>query len=89
MLDALAYGVVYSMHNLGHATLREARKTMTAVIVKAASVSTPLLGANVTEADMTELLSISDALRESLSALYSVVVLQQPEHSPTFPVDPR
>jgi len=69
--------------------LRETLKTMSAVIVEAASVSIPLLGANITEAGMTELPSIVHAIRESFTALYSVVVLKQPERSPAFPVDPR
>lgn len=69
--------------------LRETLKTMSAVIVEAASVSIPLLGANITEGGMAELPSIAQTIRESLAALYSVVVLQQSEHGPTFPVDPR
>jgi chromate reductase len=32
---------------------------------------------------------IAQSVRESLAALYSAVVLQQPEHGPSFPVDPR
>jgi len=69
--------------------LRETLRTMSAVIVEAASVSIPLLGANITEAGMTELPSVINAIRESFAALYSVVVLHQPERSPAFPVDPR
>jgi len=69
--------------------LRETLKTMSAVIVESASVSIPLLGANITEAGMAELPSVALAIRASLAALYAVVVLQQPEHGPTFPVDPR
>src|SRR5438477_7303970 len=58
--------------------LRETLKTMSAVVVEAASVSIPLLGANITEARMTELPSIVHAIRDSFAALCSVVVLQRP-----------
>ena len=65
--------------------LRETLKTMSAVIVEAASVSIPL-GANLTENDMVESQLVSHAISASLSALYQAVVLQQSEQSPTFPV---
>ncbi|TLZ36563.1 MAG: NAD(P)H-dependent oxidoreductase [Gammaproteobacteria bacterium] len=66
--------------------LRETLKTMSAVIVEAASVSIPLLGANLTENDMVESQLVSHAISASLSALFQAVVLQQSEQSPTFPV---
>jgi chromate reductase len=69
--------------------LREILKTMSAVIVETASVSVPLLGTNITEAGMTELPSVVHAIRESFAALYSVVILQQPDRSIAFPVGPR
>ena len=65
--------------------LRETLKIMSAVIVEAASVSIPLLGANLTENDMVESQLVSHAINASLSALYQAVVLQQSEQSPTFP----
>ena len=66
--------------------LRETLKIMSAVIVEAASVSIPLLGANLTENDMVESQLVSHAISATLSALYQAVVLQQSEQSPTFPV---
>jgi len=66
--------------------LRETLKTMSAVIVEAASVSIPLLGVNLTESGMMESQSVSQAIRASLAALYRAVVLQQSEQSPTFPL---
>jgi chromate reductase len=69
--------------------LRETLKTMSAVIVESASVSIPLLGTNITESGMAESPSIAQAIRDSLAALYGVVVLQPSEHGPAFPVDPR
>lgn len=52
------------------AALRETLKTMSAVIVEAASISIPLLGANLTETDMVESPSVSRAIQESLAALH-------------------
>jgi NAD(P)H-dependent FMN reductase len=69
--------------------LRETLKTMSAVIVEAASFSIPLLGLNITERGMADLPSIAHPVRESLAALYNAVVLQQSEHGPSFPVGPR
>jgi len=66
--------------------LRETLKAMSAVIVEAASVSIPLLGASLTGNDMVESQLVSHAISASLSALYQAVVLQQSEQSPTFPV---
>ena len=66
--------------------LRETLKTMSAVIVEAASVSIPLLGANLTEDEMVESQLVSHAIRASLSALYQAVVLKQSEQTPTFPL---
>jgi len=66
--------------------LRETLQTMSAVIVEAASVSIPLLGANLTESGMMESESVSDAIKASLAALYRAVVPQQSGQSPTFPL---
>ncbi|MEO8024319.1 NADPH-dependent FMN reductase [Polaromonas sp.] len=68
--------------------LRETLKTMSADIVEEASVSISLLGTNITEAAMAELPSVTHAIRESLAALYSVVVLKQRGHGRAFPVRP-
>ena len=68
------------------AALRETLKTMSAVIVEAASLTIPLLGANLSEADMAETPAVAHAIREALAALYGAVVLRQPESGPAFPV---
>jgi chromate reductase len=59
------------------AALRETLKTMSAQIVEAASLTIPLLGANITEANMAQTPAIAHALREALSALYGAVALRQ------------
>lgn len=51
------------------AALRETLKTMSAVIVEAASISIPLLGAGLTEADMVASPMVSSAIKSALSAL--------------------
>lgn len=61
------------------AALRETLKTMSAVLVEAASISIPLLGSKLTEAAMAEEPSVVRAVRESIAALYSAVVLPQSE----------
>lgn len=66
--------------------LRETLKTMSAIIVEAASVSIPLLGANLTENGMVESQSVSHAIEASLAALHRAVVLRQSEQSHTFPL---
>lgn len=68
------------------AALRETLKTMSAVIVEPASLSIPLLGAHITEADMAGTPAIAHAIREVLAALYGAVVLRQAEGGPAFPV---
>lgn len=68
------------------AALRETLKTMSAVIVEAASLTIPLLGTNIAEADMADTPAIAHAVREVLGALYAAVVLQQAEGGPAFPV---
>ena len=45
------------------AALRETLRTMSAVIVEAASISIPLLGSNLTESGMVESPSVSGAIR--------------------------
>lgn len=56
------------------AALRETLKTMSAVMVEAASISIPLLGANLTETDMVESPSVSSAIQASLAALHDAIV---------------
>ena len=68
------------------AALRETLRTMSAVLVEEASLSIPLLGANLTEEGMVEHLSISRAIRSSLLALHVAVVLGQSRQGPTFPL---
>jgi NAD(P)H-dependent FMN reductase len=68
------------------AALRETLKTMSAVIVESASLTIPLLGANLTEADMAETPAVAHAIREALAALYGAVVLRQADGGPAFPV---
>lgn len=71
------------------AALRETLRTMSARIVEEASVSIPLLGSQVTESDMAGQAGIANVLRESLAALYCVVVMQQTEAGPSFPLSFR
>lgn len=68
------------------AALRETLKTMSAVIVESASLTIPLLGANLTEADMAEAPAIAHAIREALAGLYGAVVLRQADGGPAFPL---
>lgn len=58
------------------AALRETLKTMSAVIVESASLTIPLLGANIAESDMAQTPAIAHAIRASLAALYGAVVLR-------------
>jgi chromate reductase, NAD(P)H dehydrogenase (quinone) len=57
--------------------MREILKTMSAVIVEDASVTIPLIGANMTEESMVSSPLISQAIRDSLAALYGDVVLKR------------
>ncbi|MDZ7938021.1 MAG: NADPH-dependent FMN reductase [Rhodoferax sp.] len=61
------------------AALRETLRTMSAVIVEAASISLPLLGAHTTEAAMAESPAITQAIRDALVALQGAVTQQQSE----------
>jgi NAD(P)H-dependent FMN reductase len=66
--------------------LRETLKTMSAVIVEEASISIPLLGAHLTEDGMVTDATVSRAIRSSLAALHSAVVLRQSRQGPSFPL---
>ena len=68
------------------AALRETLKTMSAVIVEAASLTIPILGTNIALDDMADTPAIAHAVREALAALYGHVVLRQAEGGPVFPV---
>ena len=68
------------------AALRETLKTMSAVIVESASLTIPLLGANIVESDLAETPAVALATREVLAALYGAVVLRHTEGGPSFPV---
>lgn len=68
------------------AALREILQTMSAVIVEAASVSIPLLGAGLSEADMAGDASITQALRQSLDSLCRHVAARPVELGATFPL---
>ena len=68
------------------AALRETLKTMSAVIVEAASISIPLLGANLTEEGMAQDPMVSSAIRGSLLALHEAVVRGQSEQGPASPL---
>ena len=60
------------------AALRETLRTMSAVIVEAASISIPLLDTNLGEEEMIEHPLVSRAITDALLALYSAVVLEYP-----------
>lgn len=68
------------------AALRETLKTMSAVIVEAASVSIPLLGAHLTEDGMVQDPVVSSAIRRSLLALHGAVVRGQSGQGPASPL---
>jgi chromate reductase, NAD(P)H dehydrogenase (quinone) len=67
--------------------LRETLKTMSAMIVKAASVGVPLTGSSMTESDMVALPSITQPLMHSLEALRQAVSQHQ-RPGPVFSLDP-
>ena len=60
------------------AALCETLRTMSAVIVEAASISIPLLGANLTDAGMAASTSVSSAIRGALADLQRAVPALQP-----------
>lgn len=66
--------------------LRETLRTMSAVIVESASISIPLLGANLDEDAMAESPVISGAIREALAVLREAVALNRSLHDPRFPL---
>ncbi|MDE2343547.1 MAG: NAD(P)H-dependent oxidoreductase [Betaproteobacteria bacterium] len=60
------------------AALRETLRTMSAVIVEAASISIPLLGSNLTESGMVDSPPVSSAIRGALADLQRTVLALQP-----------
>jgi chromate reductase, NAD(P)H dehydrogenase (quinone) len=66
--------------------LRETLKTMSAIIVDAASISIPLLGAHLTEEEMAEDPTVSSAVRSSLLALHEAVVQGRSKQGPASPL---
>lgn len=66
--------------------LREILTTMSAFIVESASINIPLLGSGITEQDMSELPSITQAIRGSLAALYNVAMQRQSEQGLSLPI---
>ena len=68
------------------AALRETLKTMSAVIVEPASLSIPLLGANLGEDGMVEDPLVGATVRRALAALHAAVRQGHAEQGPTFPV---
>jgi NAD(P)H-dependent FMN reductase len=66
------------------AALRETLKTMSAVVVEAASITIPLLGANLTEEAMAQDPLVSSAIRRSLRALHEAADPGQSNQGPTF-----
>ncbi|MEO6277527.1 NADPH-dependent FMN reductase [Roseateles sp.] len=68
------------------AALRETLTTMSAVIVEPASISIPLLGANLGEQDMASTPAITQAILASLTALSQAVSLGRTAEDATFPL---
>jgi len=68
------------------AALRETLRTMSAVIVEEASISLPLLGANLGAAALAGDPRIATAIRAALRALRDAVEAARPPEEPTFPV---
>jgi chromate reductase len=68
------------------AALRETLKTMSAIVVEPASLSIPLLGANLTEQEMVQDPLISSAIRRSLVALHEAVTMSPSVQSPASPL---
>lgn len=66
--------------------LRETLRTMSAVIVEAASVSIPLLGARLDDREMVGSPTISLAINTALAALHDALMLQSSERSAALPL---
>jgi chromate reductase, NAD(P)H dehydrogenase (quinone) len=66
--------------------LRETLTTMSAIIVEAASISIPLLGANLSENDMALNPAVSESIKRVLGALCEGAMLARTTAAATFPV---
>ncbi|SDO66711.1 NAD(P)H-dependent FMN reductase [Rhodoferax sp. OV413] len=73
--------------HLADAALREILKTMSAEIVEAASISIPLLGAQLSEDGMLADPAVSQAIRGALDALQQAVPSHPSLQDPAFPLD--
>jgi NAD(P)H-dependent FMN reductase len=71
------------------AALRETLKTMSAVIVEAASVSLPLLGAHLDEEGMVHDPLVASTLRSALLSLHLTVVCDETTQGPAMATAPR
>jgi chromate reductase, NAD(P)H dehydrogenase (quinone) len=72
------------------AALRETLRTMSAVIVEAASITIPLAGTRLAEGDMIEDPMVSAAIKRVFLALHEAVARGQPEQdhaSPFLPIE--
>ncbi len=68
------------------ASLRETLKTMAAVVVEPASISIPLLSANLDEDGMVSTPSVAASIQEALMTLYEAVVLRKASPNASFPM---
>jgi len=68
------------------AALRETLKTMAAVVIEAASVTIPLLGAQLDEASMIDSPSLASAISGSLTALRNAILTPTEVVTPLFPL---
>ena len=64
--------------------LRETLKTMSADIIEAASVSIPLLGANLDDAGMVASPEVSRSIRGALNEIQRAVMQRDAAHGPSF-----
>ena len=73
--------------HIADAALREVLKTMSAVIVEAASISFPLLGAHLSEDAMVADPSVSHTIQQALAALQHELQSRAAIQDPAFPLD--
>lgn len=73
--------------HIADAALREVLKTMSAVIVEAASVSIPLLGAHLSEDAMVADPEVSHTIRQALTALKQAAAPGPAGQDPAFPLN--
>ena len=69
------------------AALRETLRTMAAVLVESASVSVPLLGAQLDEDGMVAAPWVATPIRAALEALAAVAARRRPAAQASFPLD--